>query len=151
MWRLLFTNGVAIATLVFCLLGFIFSIVGLVLTVAIITAFIGIPFLLLGLVFLGLGGVLLWSRYQQAQKVVRVLKEGDSTLGQIREVQENYSVRINGRYPWVVGYEYQVNGQTYAGKVSTLNQPGQQLQVGKAVRILYLATDPKWSSIYPHP
>lgn len=150
-WRLFLTDGLGIAALAFCVIGAIFSFVGFLLTVAIITAFIGIPFLLLGLVFLGIGAVLFWSRYQQAQKIVSVLKEGDSTLGQIRDVQQNFSVRVNGRYPWNIGYEFQVNGQTYAGKVSTLNQPGQQLQQGKAVRVLYLPSEPKWSSIYPHP
>ncbi len=150
-WRLLFADGWAIVALVFCLLGFIFSIVGLALTLGRITAFVGIPFLLLGLAFLVSSGGLLGWRYQKARQVVRVLREGDSTLGQISAVQQNYSVRVNGRYPWIIGYDFQVNGQTYAGMVTTLNQPGTQLQVGKAVWILYLATNPQLSSIYPHP
>ncbi len=150
-WRLLSADGGAIAAFVFGLLGIIFSAVGVGLTLAVITAFIGMPFLLLGVAFLVIGGGVLGWRYQKARQVVRVLREGDSTLGQISEVRENYAVRVNGRYPWVIGYGFQVNGQTYAGKVTTLNQPGQQMQVGKAVRILYLATHPQSSSIYPHP
>ena len=65
-WRLLSTDGWAIAALVFCLLGVIFSLVGGGLTLAILTAFVGIPFLLLGIAFLGAGaGIFLW-RYQNA-------------------------------------------------------------------------------------
>jgi hypothetical protein len=150
-WRCLSADGWWIAALVLGLLGFIFSLVGIGLTVAIITAIIGIPFLLFGLVFLGTGiAVFVW-RYQRAQKVVSVLREGDVANGQIVDLQENYSVMINGRHPWVIDYEYQANGQTFTGNVTTLNRPGQQLQAGKAVRILYLASEPKWSSIYPHP
>ena len=142
-WRLLFTDGWSIGALVFCLLGVIFALVGAALTLSVVTAFVGIPFLLLGLAFLGAGGGTLLWRYQEAQKIVNVLREGEATRGQIVEVQENYHSRINGRYPWVIRYQFQANGQSYEGKVSTLNQPGQQLQVGKAVYVLYLPTTPK--------
>ncbi len=150
-WRLLSADGGAIAGFIFGLIGIIFTVLGAALTLAIITAFVGIPFLLLGIVCLGIGVVLLMWRYQEAQKTVRVLREGDAVRGQITDVRENLSVRIQGQFPWILEYEYQVNGQTYAGKVSTLNRPGPQLQAGKAVRILYLATEPDRSSIYPHP
>ena len=150
-WRLLTTDGWWIAALVFGLIGFIFSLVGAVLTILIITAFIGIPFLLLGLIFLGAGAWVFVRRYQNAQKVVNVLKAGEATQGQIVEVQENYSVTMGGRHPWMIHYQFEANGQEYKGEVSTLNQPGQQLQAGKAVYVLYLTTAPQWSSIYPHP
>ena len=150
-WKLLFTDGWAVTALVFGLLGVIFSLVGGGLTLGIITAFVGIPFLLLGLAFLGIGGWVLNWRYKETQKVVNVLRVGEATRGQIVELQENYSVRINGRYPWVIRYQFQVNGQNYEGKVTTLNTPGQQLQTGKTVYILYLPTAPQWNSIYPHP
>ena len=150
-WRLLSTDGWSIAAFVFGLLGGIFCIVGAGLTVGIITAFVGIPFLLFGLAFLGIGsGVLIW-RYKETQKVVDVLRVGEATSGKIIEVQENYSVRINGRYPWVIQYQFQVNGQNYEGKVSTLNPVGEKLQAGEGVCILYLPTSPQWNSIYPHP
>jgi hypothetical protein len=149
-WRLLSTDGWSIAALVFGLLGGIFSLVGVGLTLGIITAFVGIPFLLLGLVFLGIaGGVLVW-RYKETQKVVNVLRVGEATRGTIVETQENFSIRINGRYPWVIRYQFQVNGESYEGMVSTLNPVGEKLQVGKAVCILYLQTAPQWNSIYPH-
>ena len=114
-WRLLLADGWSIAAFVFGLIGAIFSLVGAGLTLAILTALVGIPFLLLGVVLMGTGGLLLWWRHQKAQKVVRVLREGDSAQGQITEVQQNYSVRINGRNPWIIGYEYLVNGRPTQG------------------------------------
>ena len=90
-------------------------------------------------------------RYQQAQKVVDVLRIGEATHGQIVEVQEDYSVLINGRHPWSIRYQFQVNGQGHEGKVTTLNPVGDKLQEGKLVCILYLPTTPQWNSIYPHP
>jgi hypothetical protein len=150
-WRLLSTDGWSIVALVFGLLGIIFSLVGAGLTIGIITAFVGIPFLLLGVAFLGIGGVVFIWRYQEARQVVKVLREGEATRGQIVDVQENYSVNINGRHPWVIRYRFQANGQNHEGKVTTLNQLGPQLQTGKSVYVLYLPSAPKWNSIYPHP
>jgi hypothetical protein len=150
-WRLLTADGWSIVAFVFGILGVVFSIVGAVLTVLIITAFVGIPFLLLGVAFLGLGGWVFMSRYQDAQKVVNVLREGQATRGQIVELRENYSVNVNGRHPWIIRYQFQANGQSQDGKITTLNQPGQTLQPGKDVCVLYLPTAPKWNSIYPHP
>lgn len=150
-WRLLSTDGWSIVAFVFGLLGTIFSLMGMGLTLGIITAFVGIPFLLIGFAFLGIGGAVLSRRYKETQKVVDVLRVGEATSGQIIDVQENYSVRINGRYPWVIRYQFQVNGQNFEGKVSTLNPVREKLQAGNAVCILYLPTVPQWNSIYPHP
>src|SRR5438094_6909998 len=45
-WKLMFTDGMGIAGLVFLILGAVFAVIGLALTVIIITAFVGLPFLL---------------------------------------------------------------------------------------------------------
>jgi hypothetical protein len=150
-WRLLFNEGWWIATLVLGILGFVFFLVGAGLTLGVITDFVGIPFLILGIGFLIAGGWVGVWRYQIAQKVVNVLRVGEATRGQIAETQQDYSVTVNGRSPWVIRFQFQVNGQTVEGKVSTFNPLGEYLQVGKAVSVLYLPADPKWSSIYPHP
>jgi hypothetical protein len=150
-WRLLFSDGWWIVVLVFTLLGFVFSLVGAVLTLSMIAAFVGIPFLLGGIGFLVAGGWVFVWRYQKAQEVVSVLRIGESTPGKIVEIHADYSVRVNGRSPWVIQYQFQVNGQDYEGTVTTFNPLGQQLQVGKAVYVLYLPMAPKRSTIYPHP
>lgn len=150
-WRLLLTEGWGIAALVFGLLGVIFSFVGAGLTLGIITAFVGIPFLFIGLTFLaGAIAVGKW-RYDHAQQVVNVLRVGVSTRGKITDVEKNYSVRVNGRSPWMIRYQFQLNGQDYEGQVSTLNAIGTSLQTGKTVYILYLPNAPQLNSIYPHP
>lgn len=150
-WRLLLADGWWIAALVFDLIGTIFFIVGAGLILGIVTAFVGVIFLFLGIAFLGAGGAVFFWRYQTAQKVVRVLRDGIPIVGKITDLQQNYSVTINGHHPWIIGYEYLVRGQTYTARVTTLNQPGQQLQVGKTVLVIYLADEPQRSSIYPHP
>lgn len=150
-WKLIFTDAKGIAGMVLGLLGFIFTLLGAALTIGMITAFVGIPFLCVGLVLLGAGAVLFFLQYQQAQNIVGALRDGEATRGRILDVQQNYTVRINGRNPWVIKYEFQGGGQTYESSVSTLNQPAERLQAGKPVYVLYLPSAPKWSSIYPHP
>jgi hypothetical protein len=83
--------------------------------------------------------------------VVRVLREGSTTVGTICDLWQNMSVSINGRSPWVIEYDYRVEGRPYHGKVGTLARPAPTLVVGRPARVLYLADEPQWSSIYPHP
>jgi hypothetical protein len=150
-WRLFFSDGWWITILVFSILGVVFFPVGAGLTLGVITAFVGIPFLLLGIGFLIAGGWVAVWRYQIAQKIVNVLRVGEAVRGRITEVQQDYSVMVNDRNPWVIRYQFQANGQNVEGKVTTFNPLGQQFQEGEAVSVLYLPADPKWSSIYPHP
>ncbi len=150
-WQLLFSDGWAMAALIFGLVGAIFTFVGLILTLGIITAFVGIPFAGLGLLLLvGGGGVVVW-RYQAAQQTVEVLRGGTAVEGQIVQVEENVQVRVNRRHPWVIRYTFRVGGRAYAGQVSTLNMPGTRLQVGHRACILYLPNAPEQNVLYPHP
>ena len=150
-WRLLLTDIWGIIALVFGILGVIFSFAGAGLTFAIVTAFVGIPFLLIGLIFLAVALAVGTWRYDRARKVVNVLQIGESTQGQIIDVQKDYSVRVNRQHPWVIRYQFQVNGQNYEGNVRTLNPVGARFQTGKTVWILYSPNAPQWNSIYPHP
>ncbi len=150
-WKLLLSDGWSITSMIFGFIGLIFGFVGLIMTVFIITAFVGIPFALLGLIFLfGGGGVLFW-RYRETQKVVNVLRVGEAARGQMVDVQENYNVEVNGRHPWQLSYEFELNGGLYSGKLTTFNRPGANLQPGAAVCVLYLPGDPTVNSIYPRP
>jgi len=151
LWKLLFSDGWAIASAVFVLLGGIFTITGLPLSFAIVTAFVGIPFLGFGLLFLAPGAVILYKRVEHFQTIVKVLREGQSVLGRITSVDMNPGVQVNGRNPWTIGYEYAVLGAAHEGRVTTLNEPGWQLQPGRAAYVLYLSDQPESSALYPHP
>jgi hypothetical protein len=150
-WRLLLTDGWAIVAFVFGLLGAIFTLVGTILTLGIITAFVGIPFAGLGLLFLGGAGTVAFWRYQEAQKIIAVLRAGEAVEGQIVQVEENLNVQINQRHPWTIRYQFRVGGQAYEGRVSTLNVPGRELRPGKRACVLYLPNAPVQNMLYPHP
>ncbi len=150
-WKLMSSDGSSILGFIFVLIGGIFFLVGGGLTLGIVTAFIGIPFALFGLAF-GIGGLaLLRTRYAEMQKLVNVLRYGQPTRGEIVSTEANYNIEVNGRNPWNITYQFQVNGRAYTGKVSTLNEPGPQLQPGRAACILYLPESPQVNALYPHP
>jgi hypothetical protein len=150
-WRLLFTDGWGIVALVFGLLGVVFSLVGAGLTFVIVMASVGIPFLVIGLVFLVVALAVGTWRYDHARQVVNVLRFGEFTQGQIIGAQRDHFVRVNRQHPWVIRYQFQVNGQKHEGNVRTLNPVGARLQTGKMVWVLYLPNAPQRNSLYPHP
>lgn len=149
-WKLLGQDGWVITMSIFVLIGFIFTTVGGGLTLGIVTAFVGLPFLGIGLLFLGGGVAVLYWRYQFAVQTAEVLKSGVAKEGEITSLEPNYSVRINGRMPWNVRYQFTVDGKQYTGSSSTLNNPELSHPVGPAV-ILYLPENPEHNQIYPHP
>lgn len=151
LWRLLLVDAWGIVGLVFALIGSIFTFLGIILTIAIVTAFVGIPFALLGILFLAGGGVALYYSYQKAQKTIGVLREGQAVEGQIVNLEQNFNVRINRRHPWVISYQFSVNGREYQGHVSTLNTHTAALQPGKTACVLYLQNIPEHNTLYPHP
>ncbi len=165
-WRLLLADGAVIAAFVFIVLGLVFTSVGVVLTVALgpvftvvrgvftvgkATAFVGVPFAVIGPLFLIVAVALGVWRYGKARQVVRVLREGQAIEGEIIEVGQNYNVRINYQHPWVIWYQFRVDGRDFEGRVTTLNPPGAHLQEGKRAWVLYLPNALEQNVLYPHP
>jgi hypothetical protein len=150
-WKLMGTDGWSIACGVFTFIGVIFSFIGLALTLAIITAFVGLPFLLFGLIFLGVGVYGLRTRYAEKRRIVEVLRHGQAAPGLIVGTEINANVRVNGRHPWDIVYQFQVDGRNFEGRTTTLNRPGPQLQPGRAACVLYMPNAPEHNSLYPHP
>lgn len=149
--RMLLTDAGAITGGVFLLMGVIFFVTGMALVIPIITLPVGLPFAVLGFIFLVIGGILFYLRYQNAQQTVEILRDGQAALGEVTAVHQNYQVRINNRYPWVIQYQFKAHGQNYSGKLSTLSQPDLSQQPGKAVYVLYQQDDPQKSTLYPSP
>jgi len=150
-WKLVFSDGWAIASLIFLLIGGIFTLTGSGLTLGIITAFVGMPFLLLGLGFLAAGGIIFRQRFQKARTILNVLREGEAVPGQITSVGMNRSVRVNGQHPWIIRYSFQVAGNSYEGQVTTLSRPHPSLKAGRDAYVLYLPDRPENNALYPHP
>ncbi len=151
-WKLLVTDAIGITGLVFLLIGFIFTPLSiLLLAISAETQLVGIIFGVLGMGFLIIGALLFSRRYRRAMGVVQVLRDGQSTRGMVSSIEEIYNVRVNGRHPWRIDYQYQVMGQQFTGKTSSLSQPSAAMLPGSPVTVLYLPDAPDHSALYPHP
>lgn len=150
-FKLMLTDGTAIAGMVLTIVGGVFTLVGIFMTVLVVTAFIGVIFAVVGLPMLLTGGGLLYWRYREKQKLVNVLKFGQAARGEVTGLEQNPMVRVNGRNPWLINYLFNANGQVYTGCVSTLNGPKPQLQPGKPYYVLYNPAAPELNALYPHP
>jgi hypothetical protein len=144
-WRKLFSEGWTIAASVFVLLGVIFTLIG----IPLILVFVGIVFIPLGLLFLAVGVPIIIWRYQKAQQTLSVLRMGEPVLGNIVDITENVAVSVNGRHPWIITYRFEVGGDRYEGKTTTLRPVGFTHHAGQPMYVLYLPDDPAQNSIYP--
>jgi hypothetical protein len=144
-WRKLLSDGWAVAAGVFLLLGVIFTLIG----IPLILVVVGIAFVPLGLVFLGAGVPILIWRYNLAQQTLNVLRLGEPVLGSIVDIHENVAVEVNGRHPWIITYGFEVDGEEYEGKTTTLRPVGFTHQVAQPMYVLYLPDDPTQNTIYP--
>lgn len=151
MRRMLLTDAGVITGSILLLIGVIFFVVGMALVIPIITLPVGLPFAGLGFILLSVGGGLFFWRYENARQMISILRDGQAALGEITHVAQNYHVRVNGRYPWMIQYRFKVHGQNYQGKLSTLSQPDLSQQSGKAVYVLYKLDNPEKSTLYPSP
>lgn len=150
-WKLLATDGWAIAALVFLILGIVFLPLGMALTIATVTIFVGIPFAGIGLLFLVAGLAVAFWRYQVKMKVIQVLRDGQAVQGEIESVTVNRAVEVNGANPWTIGYRFTAQGTEQHGKVSTLTPPAASIREGMPTWVLYLPEAPENNAIYPHP
>jgi hypothetical protein len=91
------------------------------------------------------------TRYQTAMQTVRVLREGQATMGTITSVEQERNVRVNRQFPWTIDYQFNAGGQQHTGRVTTFNPPGEHLQPGRAAYVLYSPQAPERNALYPHP
>ncbi len=104
----------------------------------------------IGAGILGLIGIpiLIW-RYRLAQQTLNVLRLGEPVLGSIVDIHENVAVEVNGRHPWTITYGFQVDGEEYEGKTTTLRPVGFTHQAAQPMYVLYLPDDPTQNTVYP--
>ena len=151
LWRTLLNDAGVIIAGIFFFMGGIFFVTGISLVIPIITLPVGLPFAGLGFIFLLVAGIVFYLRYKHARQTVDILRNGQAALGEITSLTQNYHVRVNNRYPWVIQYQFKALGQSYQGKLSTLSQPDLSEGPGTPIYILYQQDDPQKSTLYPSP
>jgi membrane protein implicated in regulation of membrane protease activity len=151
LWHIMSSDYWADVGLILSLFGLVFALISIPVAVSLVTTCVGLPFLGLGLLLLCVGIAVLVGRCSMAQQTVEVLRQGEGVVGEIVSVVQNYQVSVNGRHPWTVEYDYEVEGRRYGAEVNTLSRPDLSKEPGSRVYVLFMRDDPSQSTIYPSP
>lgn len=104
-------TAVKIVLLVFGILGIVFSTLG-----GLFIAFraeeedlgtIGAIFAIIGSAFLLVCVILLIISFGRKKKLERIIENGYYIVAEIGDIVQNYNVRVNGRFPYVITARYQ--------------------------------------------
>lgn len=111
------------------------------------------PFLYIGPgIFVLLGGLgLLFLRHarRKAEGTLRAFREGTAVVGEIAEVYSDTSIKVNGRSPWAIVYNFAAGGRTVEGKAQSWDASAQDRRRGQPVHVLYVAADPAQNTLWP--
>lgn len=105
---------------------------------------IGIPSIHLTV---GLGLLLYALRGRHERR--RIVHEGLVALGRIKATGHNRRVRINGRNPYKMDYEFEVNGQVYSGSHSTMDEAIKAHRLHDRIWVIYDPADPSKNVEWP--
>ncbi len=103
-----------------------------------------LPLLLGGIWFVVGGGVgVIFFAAGNPMHDYRLSRDAAVAEGTVTEVRIDRSTHINDRNPWIVRYTFQANGQTYAGKSSTMDEAfARGLAQGNRIEVEYLPAKP---------
>ncbi|NPV85116.1 MAG: hypothetical protein HPY45_03790 [Anaerolineae bacterium] len=142
------SEALAVIAIIFSVLGCLLILVGYLLSSNQNAANLKDLCLLFGLIFL-IAGIpdLLW-RFQQTRKNASIYINGDFTIGQIIEVQENLSVRILRQPQWLIHYRFAIMGTEYRGTCAMSNPPSPQYCKNAKVYVIYKTDNPRQNLLY---
>ena len=155
-----FARGSGIVALVFSILGVAFLAAGACFALVLLAnrapdwattageprRVLSAAFLSIGAGFAAVGMTLGWRRIASLRRGEALRKHGSPATGTITSVQQNVSVRVNRRHPWIIQYDYSVGGLQYHGTESTFDVPG-GLEPGARVGVRYDGQDPRRSAL----
>ena len=158
--RHFFASGSGVVALVFSIIGLAFLPVGASLAFVFLAndatdqaAAVEEPgwapavgFLSLGVGFAAVGMTLGWRRVASLRRRKALRRHGIPATGKITSVEQNVSVRVNRRHPWIVRYDYSVGGMQYHGAENTFDVPA-EIKPGTQIGIRYDGQDPRQSAL----
>jgi hypothetical protein len=110
-------------------------------------------FLLVGvgffLIFGSIGFGLARAGRRNAAVMLRAFEHGVAARGEIDSVDQDMSVQIDGRSPWVVRYTFQAQHREFEGKTQTFDHTAHHRLPGQPLHVLYVKEDPTQNTIYP--
>lgn len=149
MRRQAFRNPLFLVGLIFSCIGipflFIFPIIGIfsgLWLFLLIGGSLGGIFTVLGLTMARFG----WKGMQEKWQAYQF---GEAVIGKVVEVYRDTSVKVNGRSPWAIVYEFTVNDRIYEGSEQSFQYSARQRKPGQPLHILYMRDNTEHNTVYP--
>ena len=151
-WKLLWSDGGSSFMLLWGALfggiggglGALFMVIG---TLTLLLPMAAIGFFVF-LVFGGIGGGVFGLGFYRSRARNQIWKHGVAIEGSVLSVEENFSVRINGRHPWIVRYRFRWPDGDKEAEMSLLDPRLRNVQEGTLLRVLVDPQDPLQSLVY---
>lgn len=101
------------------------------------------------LIFPAVGGGLLFAAVRSNRREIRAYRRGLPTQGLVVKKGYDTSTKINGRHPFEVVWELQVDGQTYKGSLSHMNRELLERAIpSNEITVLYDPADPSANTVW---
>lgn len=95
------------------------------------------------------GLLLLGHAVRGNRREIRAFTHGVVARGQVVRSGEDRSYEYNGKHPWTVDWEFEVEGERYTGSLSNMNHALlSHLATGTKVTVLHLRGAPKVNTLY---
>ncbi len=96
-------------------------------------------------------GIFLWKKgIKDANNELIPLEQGTATTGEITNIRQNFSIKVNNKSPYVIEFTFEANGKKYAGDVGNIFDLSNVCkEVGDKLWVVYMPEDPSLSSIWP--
>jgi hypothetical protein len=99
--------------------------------------------------FPSIGALVLVTAIRSRRRAIRAFTRGTPTVAKVVFSGQDRSVHINGRHPFQVVWQFQVDGKTYEGSVSSMDvfliQP---LSEATELIVLYDPADPRANTVF---
>ncbi len=104
---------------------------------------------LLTLIFPLAGAGLMFAAVRSNRRERRAWRDGIAVGGAVTRSEEETSHEANGKHPWIVEWEFEVDGQKYEGELTHMKQALlTHFKVGAPVTVLYLRGDPRVNTLW---
>jgi hypothetical protein len=106
---------------------------------------------LFALVFPLVGGVLFVTAVRSNRREIRAFSQGTPAVARVTSAGYDHSVKVNGSHPFVVRWEFQAEGGSFTGSLSSMSRDALEEVTGRnpaEVVVLYLPGDPATNTLW---
>lgn len=101
------------------------------------------------LIFPGVGAALLFAAVRSNRREMRAYRNGLPAQGLVIKKGDDETTTVNGKHPFEVVWEFQVDGRTYKGRISHMNRELLERAIpGNEVTALYDPADPSANTVW---